>query len=91
VAKLTAKERARRQSIANHRKLKRRLRAESRLLEWKVTKLPKGQFGLRCPRHQCGGKAVVNAKRWLSSRPDFETRSCTYCYVPSWIPEELLP
>lgn len=86
-----AKERARRQSIRNNRKLRRRLRRESSLPVWKVQELPKGQLGITCPRERCGGKAVVNKKRWLESRPDFESRCCTYCYATAWIPEELLP
>lgn len=84
------KARARRQSQKNERALKRRLRRESNLPTWRVKKIENGQFGLQCPRYDCGGKAVVNGKKWLASVPGFETRCCTYCYKTAWIPEDLL-
>jgi hypothetical protein len=90
VNRAAAKRKARLRSLANERKLKRRLRAESNLPTWKVKKLPSGQFGIQCPRFGCGGKAVVNGRRWLDSKPNSETRTCTYCYAAAWIPEELL-
>lgn len=82
---------ARLRSIANERKLKRRLRRESPLSTWIVKELGQGQIGLQCPRTGCAGKAKVNKKKWIASHPEYETRSCTYCFHPSWIPEKLLP
>lgn len=85
----SAKRRSRLRSIANARKLKRQLRRESNLPVWKVKELEGGQLGIQCPRSGCAGKAKVNKKRWLESKPDYETRCCTYCFVPAWIPEDL--
>lgn len=81
--------RARLRSIANARKLKRQLRRESNLPVWKIKELGNGQLGIECPRSGCAGKAKVNKRKWLGSRVDYETRSCTYCFAPSWIPEDL--
>lgn len=86
---MAASNRARLRSIANARKLKRRLRRESTLPIWKVKELDGGQLGITCPREGCAGKAKVNKRKWVDSRPDFETRSCTYCFAPAWIPEDL--
>jgi hypothetical protein len=82
--------RAQLRSIANERKLKRRLRRESTLPTWKTQELGKGQLGIQCPREGCAGKAKVNKRRWLDSKPEYETRCCTYCYAAAWIPEDLL-
>lgn len=57
--------------------------------DWIVTTLPDGKLGIECPR--CGGKAVVNRKKWLFGDTDFLSRGCTYCYRPIFIPKTLLP
>lgn len=59
----------------------------SRLKEWKVTRMSGGKIGIQCPHKDCEGKAVVNAKKWYGSRPQFG-RSCTYCFRTNKIPQE---
>lgn len=56
---------------------------------WNVVSLGAGKIGIQCPDTSCRGKAVVNRKKWLSSKPAFKTRSCTYCYKTFLIPPEL--
>ena len=66
------------------------------LPDWIVTKIKPGQFGIECPRSDCHGKAIVNARRWLAqpadrepSYPKFTGRSCPYCFRANAIPEKL--
>lgn len=46
----------------------------------------RGTLNITCPYKDCGGKAVVNAKKWKESRPDFIGRSCTYCFRTARLP-----
>lgn len=45
----------------------------------------RGTLNITCPRRDCGGKAVVSRK-WLTSRPGFIGRSCTYCFKVARLP-----
>lgn len=58
---------------------------------WNVTKLPKGQLGIECPRKDCQGKATVNRQKWLKgeaiSEPTTKSRACTYCFRAARVPE----
>lgn len=56
------------------------------LRPWVVKNLGAGKAGIECPR--CGGKASVNKRKWLSAS-DYKTRSCTYCFKTSMIPEDV--
>ena len=55
---------------------------------WIVKALGPNKIGIECPRRDCGGKAVVNKKKWYKAQPNFITRSCTYCFKANRIPEE---
>jgi len=50
-----------------------------------------GTLRITCPR--CGGKALVNKKKWLTYRSEegrtFIGRSCTYCFKTAQIPEAM--
>jgi hypothetical protein len=60
----------------------------STLPVWSVTQGAKrGTLNIACPRKECGGKAVVSRK-WLTSRPGYIGRSCTYCFKVARIAEE---
>jgi hypothetical protein len=51
---------------------------------WKLVDLGSNKLGIQCPRKECGGKAVVNKKRWTAQN-GFIGRSCTYCMKTSRI------
>lgn len=57
--------------------------------DWLATAMDRGKLGIQCPDRDCGGKAVVNRKRWLESKPDYATRSCTYCFKTFKVPDKL--
>ena len=53
---------------------------------WKVMRGEGGTLRITCPR--CGGKAVVNGKKWVDSWPGIG-RSCTYCFFTNRLPLDL--
>lgn len=62
---------------------------KSSLPLWLMKNLGANKLGIECPRKGCGGKAIVNKKKWLHSRTvenadgsktDIIGRSCTYCF-----------
>jgi hypothetical protein len=68
------------------------------LPEWKTTDLGAGKLGIECPRKECGGKAVVNKRKWIkahvhtfhdNSKLVIWGRACTYCFRASGVPEHL--
>lgn len=71
---------------------------KSGLPYWITTKLPDGKLGLQCPRTDCGGKCVVNKKKWTAPRTyqmqgkvvKILGRSCTYCFKANAIPDDLI-
>jgi hypothetical protein len=91
------KQSTREQSVSRERRLL------PKLPEWIVTELGSGKIGIECPRtvvasnldprgrEKCGGKAIVNKRRWLMIQPDYATRACTYCFNTNRIPKSALP
>lgn len=53
-----------------------------------VVKLPgkPGQIGIVCPRADCGGKAIVAKRKWMT-QIDSPTRPCPYCFRAARLPE----
>lgn len=70
---------------------------KSALPYWEVTRFPNGaKVGIKCPRKDCGGKALVSSK-WLEPRTHemhdggklvIIGRPCTYCFKTAQIPKK---
>jgi hypothetical protein len=51
----------------------------------------KGTLNITCPRDICGGKFIVERKRWCEgSERGFIGRSCPYCFYANRIPERYM-
>lgn len=59
------------------------------LKPWLTTSLDANKLGIECPHKECGGKAVVNKKKWLNLKREYVGRSCTYCFRTSRVPDGL--